>query len=154
MGGLVVKGMLDRVDVARTFPAWKAFVGMSCPWDGVSAAAHADRVPAHPRSWEDLAPDSTFVRELNDTPFPTGLAFYMFFGTRGSRSLFGTMGNNDGRVAIDSMMDTPLAAEAEDTFGFYEDHTSILRAPRVLVRLGMVLDHELGRAPRARPPKS
>jgi hypothetical protein len=48
------------------------------------------------------------------------------------------------------MMDTPLVADAVDTFGFYEDHTSVLRAPRVLSRLETVLDRALGR----RTPKS
>ena len=59
--------------------------------------------------------------------------------------------NTDGRLTVDSMMDTPLAGMAQDTFGFYEDHTSILAAPRVLQRLEKVLDRELESAsPRGR----
>jgi hypothetical protein len=52
-------------------------------------------------------------------------------------------GSHDGRLSVDSMMDTPLAEAAEDTFGFYEDHVSILAAPRVFQRLDTVLDHHL-----------
>jgi hypothetical protein len=88
MGGLVAKGLLDQFDVARLFPAWKAFVGMSCPWSGVAAASQAKRLPVHPASWDDLAPTSTFVHRVNTTPFPPRLAFYMFFGARGGRSMF------------------------------------------------------------------
>ena len=144
MGGLLVKGMVDQFDVARIFPGWTAFIGLSCPWSGVPAAAHANRLPVHPPAWDDLAPTSGFIRRVNATPFPRRLAFYMFFGARGRPSIFSVLGNNDGRLTIDSMMDTPLAASARDTFGFYEDHASILVAPRVLERLQTVLDHELG----------
>jgi pimeloyl-ACP methyl ester carboxylesterase len=144
MGGLVAKGVLDQFDVARVFPAWKAFVGMSCPWTGVTGASQAKRLPVHPASWDDLAPTSTFVHGVNTTPFPPRLAFYMFFGARGGRSMFSMLGNHDGRLTVDSMMDTPLAGAARDTFGFYEDHVSILASPRVLARLEAVLDQELG----------
>jgi pimeloyl-ACP methyl ester carboxylesterase len=143
LGGLVAKGLLDQFDVARLFPAWKTFVGMSCPWSGVAAAAQAKRLPVRPASWDDLAPTSSFIRRINTTPFPDRLAFYMFFGARGGRSMFSVLGNHDGRLTVDSMMNTPLAQAAEDTFGFYEDHVSILAAPRVFQRLDAVLDHDL-----------
>ena len=68
----------------------------------------------------------------------------MFFVARGGRSMFSVLGNHDGRLTVDSMMDTPLATAARDTFGFYEDHVSILASPRVLARLEAVLDQELG----------
>jgi pimeloyl-ACP methyl ester carboxylesterase len=153
MGGLVAKGLLDQFDVARLLPAWKAFVGMSCPWSGVAAASQAKRLPVHPASWDDLAPTSTFVHRVNTTPFPPSLAFYMFFGARGGRSMFSVLGNHDGRLTVDSMMDTPLAEAARDTFGFYEDHVSILAAPRVLARLETVLDQELGNTRQERRPR-
>ena len=143
LGGLVAKGVLDQFDVARLFPAWKTLVGMSCPWSGVPAAANANRLPAHPASWDDLAPTSTFMQRIGTTPFPRGLAFYMFFGARGGRSIVSLLGNHDGRLTVDSMMDTPLAEAANDTFGFYEDHVSILAAPRVFRRLDTILDHHL-----------
>jgi pimeloyl-ACP methyl ester carboxylesterase len=153
MGGLVVKGLFDQFDVARRFAAWKAFVGMSVPWSGVAAASQAGRLPAHPASWDDLAPTSTFVQRVNTTPFPPGLAFYMFFGARGGPSIFSVLGNHDGRLTVDSMMDTPLTEAARDTFGFYEDHVSILTAPRVLARLELVLDQEIGNARQERRPR-
>ena len=150
MGGLVAKGVLDQFDVARVFPSWKAFVGMSCPWSGVTAASQAKRLPVHPASWDDLAPTSSFVRGVNTTRFPPRLAFYIFFGARGGRSMFSVLGSHDGSLSVDSMMDTPLAEAARDTFGFYEDHASILAAPRVLARLETVLDEELGDTRRER----
>jgi pimeloyl-ACP methyl ester carboxylesterase len=153
MGGLVAKGLLDQFDVARVFPAWKILVGMSVPWSGVTAASQAKRLPVRPASWDDLAPTSTFVQRVNTTPFPPGLAFYVFFGARGGRSVFSALGNNDGRLTVASMMDTPLTEAARDTFGFYEDHASILTAPRVLARLEAVIDQELGNTCPSRGPQ-
>jgi pimeloyl-ACP methyl ester carboxylesterase len=144
MGGLVAKGLLDEFDVARELPGWRVFVAISSPWQGIAATAHSDRLPRRPASWEDLAPNSGYVRRINETPIPRRLAFYMFFGARSGRSLLAALGNNDGRLTVDSMMDTPLARQARDVFGFYEDHDSILGAERVSDRLHAVLDRELG----------
>jgi len=140
MGGLVVKGMLDRFDVPRVFPAWKTFVGISCPWGGVAAAVRAGSLPVHPPSWDDLNPKSGFLRRANGTPFPDGLGFYIFFGARGRGALASTLGTTDGLLTVDSMIDTPLTRQAQDTVGFYEDHASILRSRRVFERLEMVMD--------------
>jgi pimeloyl-ACP methyl ester carboxylesterase len=156
MGGLVAKGLLDQFDVARLFPAWKAFVGMSCPWSGVAAASQAKRLPVHPASWDDLAPTSTFVHRVNTTPFPPSLAFYMFFGARGGRSMFSVLGNHDGRLTVDSMMDT--RSPAARTFRFYQDHVSIpgraarCRASGDGARPG-ARQHAPGAAPAARRPR-
>ena len=153
MGGLVVKGMLDQSDVIGSLPAWKVFVAISSPWAGIPAAAYGERLPVHPASWDDLAPRSNFMRNLSSTPVPSGLGFYMFFGARSDRSLLTAFGNNDGRLTVNAMMDTPLSREARDVFGFYEDHVSILSAPRVLDRLETVLDAELGSASAHRSPR-
>jgi pimeloyl-ACP methyl ester carboxylesterase len=150
MGGLVAKGLLDEFDVARAFPAWRVFVGISCPWSGVAAAGYSRRLRTHPASWDDLASTSTFVRRINTTPFPKQVAFYLFWGGRERGRLLSVFGNNDGRLSVDSMVDTPLAGQARDTFGFYEDHVSIVDSARVFDRLETVLDSEFGRAGRRR----
>jgi hypothetical protein len=67
--------------------------------------------------------------------------------------MLSVLGNHDGRLTVDSMMDTPLAEAARDTFGFYEDHVSILAAPRALARLETVLDQELGNPRQERRPR-
>jgi pimeloyl-ACP methyl ester carboxylesterase len=150
MGGLVAKGMLDEFDVPREFPAWRVLVGISSPWNGVAAANHSGRLRSHPASWEDLGSTSAFVRRINTTPFPEQVAFYLFWGARSGGSLLSALGGNDGRLTVASMVDTPLAARARDTFGFYEDHTSILDSARVVARLETVLDTELASAVRRR----
>jgi hypothetical protein len=125
------------------FRAWKALVGISCPWGGVAPAAQAYRLPVHPASWDDLAPRSRFVRHINATPVPRRIGFYVFFGVRGSQSLASVLGENDGRLSVASMRDNALRAAARDSLEFDENHVSILRAPRVLGSLQTVLDREL-----------
>src|SRR6185295_11132783 len=65
MGGLVVKGMLDRVDTAKVLPGCRLFVSVSSPWGGIEAASHAGQVPRHPPSWDDLPPTSEFFQRIN-----------------------------------------------------------------------------------------
>ena len=142
MGGLVAKGMLDQVDVAKALPGWNVLISISSPWRGIDLAAYSDQVPRHPPSWDDLPPESTFLRKVNSTPFPPNLAFYVFFGARSGSSLFAP-GNNDGVLSLESTADAPVNKLARDVFGFYEDHNSILAAPLVHQRLESVLATEL-----------
>jgi pimeloyl-ACP methyl ester carboxylesterase len=151
MGGLVAKGLLDEYDVRRALPSWKVLVGISSPWRGVAWAAYGHHLPRHPASWDDLAPASSFMRRVNRTPFPPQLGFYIFFGARSRHGILSGLGSNDGQLTVDSVMDTPLTQQARDTFGFYENHASIIEAPQVFERLEMVLDRELTRVPKVAP---
>jgi pimeloyl-ACP methyl ester carboxylesterase len=145
MGGVVAKALLDEIDVEDDLPSWRLFVSISSPFGGVDTAQYADRLPQHPASWDDLAPNSAFLRKVQSTPFPSDLRFYLFFGGRSSNRLMRALGNNDGVLSIDSMCGSPVTALASDVYGFYEDHTSILAAPLVWRRLEGVLNAELGR---------
>jgi hypothetical protein len=68
MGGLVVKAMLDDRADAPVLPNGTLFVSVSSPWRGVEASRYSDRLPTHPLSWDDLAPTSAFVAEMQATP--------------------------------------------------------------------------------------
>lgn len=145
MGGVVAKALLDEIDVDDDLPSWRLFISLSSPFGGINTAQYAERLPQHPPAWDDLAPDSAFILKVQSTPFPSDLRFYLFFGARSSNRLMGALGNNDGVLSIASMCGSPVTDLAVDVFGFYEDHTSILAAPRVLRRLEGVLQAELGR---------
>jgi pimeloyl-ACP methyl ester carboxylesterase len=142
MGGLVAKGMLDEFDVTEALPGWSVFISISSPWRGIDLAHNSGQLPRHPPSWEDLPPESAFIRNINRTPFPDDLPFYLFFGARSGPTLF-ARGNNDGVLSVESVVDAPVCKLARDTFGFYEDHNSILAAPLVYQRLQTVLELEL-----------
>jgi pimeloyl-ACP methyl ester carboxylesterase len=142
MGGLVAKGMLDEFDVPKVLPAWRLFVSISSPWGGVDAAKHSGQIPRHPPSWDDMPPTSAFLGRINRTPFPAEIPFYVFFGARGGPSLFG-QGSGDGVLSLDGSVDAPVTRSARDVVGFYEDHNSILAAPRMHQRLAAVLEEVL-----------
>lgn len=139
MGGLVGKGVLDQVDAADALPQWRVFVSLSAPFGGVASAQYADRLPRRPPAWDDLASGSAFMQKIDSTRFPSGLSFYLFFSARSDRPIMTPFGNNDGVLTIDSMVRSSVTGEARDVFGFYEDHTSILRSPLVFRRLEAVL---------------
>jgi pimeloyl-ACP methyl ester carboxylesterase len=146
MGGLVVKGMLDELAHTGALPNETVFVSMASPWRGVEAARYSDRLPAsHPTSWDDLAPTSTFLSQIQETAFADRVEFFLFFGARSSNRLLTPLGNNDGVLTLESVLGSPLTRQARDVFGFYEDHTSILSSPVVYQRLTQVLDAELDR---------
>ena len=145
MGGLVVKAMLDRGDVSRRIPSGKIFIAISSPWAGMPIAKHGRQLSHHPACWDDLVPTSQFMRDVNATPFPRQVAFYMFFGAKSDPSPLAVLGNNDGRLTIDGMMKAPVVEQARDVYGFYEGHTSILESQRVFDRIITVLGQELAR---------
>lgn len=145
MGGLVGKGVLNQLKVAKTLPTWRVFISISAPFAGIASARYSERLPRRPSSWDDLAPSSAFLQKVQSTEFPADLGFYLFFSARSDRSIMAAFGNNDGVLTVDSMVASPVTAEARDVFGFYEDHNSILGAPLVYRRLEEVLDAELAR---------
>ena len=145
MGGVVAKGLLDQIDVGDDLPSWRLLIAVSSPFGGVDTAQFAEQLPQHPAAWDDLAPNSAFMRKVQSTPFPSDLRFYLFFGARSSNRLMGALGNNDGVLSLDSVCGSPVTGMAVDVFGFYADHNSILSEPRVLRRLDGVMNTELGR---------
>jgi hypothetical protein len=147
MGGLVVKGVLDRPGTDDVLPSWRTFVSIASPWAGIDAAQHAHRLPRHPASWDDLAPGSAFLGKVHRTPFPRALTFYLFFGARSGSRMMSALGNNDGVLTLASVLDSPVGERARDVFGFYADHVSLLSDPLVFRRLDLVLASELSPAP-------
>jgi pimeloyl-ACP methyl ester carboxylesterase len=144
MGGLVAKGVLDQFDVGRSLASWRLLISISSPFAGIELAQYAERLPSHPPAWDDLAGHSPFLQKVQGTGFPRTLSFYLLFSARSSRGPLAALGNNDGVITVDSMVGTPVSQSARDVFGFYEDHNSILTAPRVFHRLDQILDGELG----------
>jgi pimeloyl-ACP methyl ester carboxylesterase len=144
LGGVVSKALLDAVDIDDDLSAWRVFISISSPFGGMDTAQYAERLPQHPPAWDDLARNSAFMQKIRATAFPSDLRFYLVFSARSSARWMSTLGNNDGVLTLESMVATPLTEAAVDVFGFYEDHTSILRAGRVLSRIEGVLETELG----------
>ena len=82
MGGLVGKGVLTQLKVAKTLPAWRVFISISTPFAGTASTRYSDRLPRRPSSWDDLAPSLVFLQTVQATGFPAELGFYLFFSAR------------------------------------------------------------------------
>ena len=62
--------------------------------------------------------------------------YFLLFGYRGGSVIFS--GNNDGTVALSSMLFQQAQQEARKVYGFEEDHTSILKSKEVFETVSKV----------------
>jgi len=130
MGGLVARSFIVRnYDDNQDYI--KLFVSISTPWNGHRLTAKGvEGAPAAIPSWHDMIPESEFIQSIFRKDFPPELKFYLLFSYRGNCDLF--LNNNDGTVELSSELDYRAQAEAEQLFGFDEDHGSIVFSPKFI----------------------
>ena len=137
MGGLVAKSFL--VNYGQQFPYVKLFISLATPWGGDRMAEYGVRQsPAVIPSWIDMQPEGDFIKSLYRTRIPEHVSFYMFSGHRGSRNPF--LSNNDGTIALASVLDLRAQSEAKMNFTFNEDHVSIIFSKEVLAQYNTILN--------------
>jgi pimeloyl-ACP methyl ester carboxylesterase len=137
MGGLVARSFL--VDFGVQFPYVKLLISLATPWGGDHMAKlGVKQSPAVIPSWIDMQSDGDFVKSLYRKKLPETVSFYMFTGHRGSRNPFRS--NNDGTIALASIMDYRSQSEAKMNYVFDEDHASIIYSKEVVDRLNFILD--------------
>ncbi len=64
-------------------------------------------------------------KPIADLGLPDNIDYYLFFSFKGGRNPF-TNGNDDGTVSLVSQLQSKAQEAAIKTFGFNEDHMSIL----------------------------
>ncbi len=137
MGGLVARSFL--VDFSPHFPYVKLFVSLATPWGGDQMAElGVKRSPVVIPSWRDMQPQSNFIQSLYRKKLPEQTRFYLFYGHRGNRNPFST--NNDGTIALTSLLDHRPQSEAWMNYAFNEDHVSILTSKEVFEQYASILD--------------
>jgi len=140
MGGLVSRSLVNTIvqkDVEQQVKL--LFLTISTPWGGHQASQiGVDYAPAVIPSWIDMVPDSPFQRTLFQTPLPDNIEYYLFFSFKGGRNPF-TNGNDDGTVSLVSQLKAEAQEAAIKTFGFNEDHMSILRSQQVAEKIETLL---------------
>ena len=141
MGGLVTRAALNYVmtnaSAGRELDV-PLFVSISSPWNGHSGAAlGVEYAPVVAPMWQDMNPDSEFLRSLPATPLPPETEYDLFFGYRsdGGRSSQAS----DGTVTLSSMLAMPIQEQATHVLGFDETHVSILSSPQAAERLNALL---------------
>jgi hypothetical protein len=137
MGGLVARSFL--VDYGVQFPYVQLLVSLATPWGGDHMAElGVKQSPAVIPSWIDMQPEGNFVKSLYRKKLPEAVSFYMFTGHRGSRNPLRS--NNDGTIALASIMDYRSQSEAKMNYVFDEDHASIIYSKEVVDRLNTIFD--------------
>jgi len=134
MGGLVARSFI--MDHGSVVPL---FVSLATPWGGVKMAEHGvKQSPAVIPSWIDVQPESAFIQSLYTNKMPETVNFFMFYGYRGSRNPFRT--NNDGTIALASLLDSRPQSEAKMNYAFNEDHASIIHSKAVLDQYNAIIN--------------
>ncbi len=136
MGGLVVRSFLE--DFGQYFPQINLFISISTPWAGEKFAESGVKYsPAVVPSWKDMQPEGEFIKSLFLKKLPPAINYYLFFGHKGNRNPFRP--NNDSSVTLASQLDLRPQSEARMTYGFDEDHISILSSKEVLAQYNAIL---------------
>ena len=146
MGGLVTRAAVNyAVESAKGGRVVRlpAFISISSPWNGhAGAEAGVEYAPVVAPSWEDMAPDSPFLRQLPQTPLPPECEYSLFFSYRGGSEF--SKEANDGTVAVASELSMPIQRQAVHVMGFNESHTSILESDEVATLLNATLIRAIG----------
>ncbi len=137
MGGLVARSFI--MDYGRSAPYVKLFIALATPWGGDRMAEYGvKQSPAVIPSWIDMQPEGDFLQSLYRDKLPETVCFYMFTGHQGNRNPFRS--NNDGTIALASLMDLRPQAEAKMNYVFNEDHASIVESPAVLAQYNTLIN--------------
>ena len=134
MGGLVARSFI--LEHGRVVPL---FVSLATPWGGVKMAEYGvKQSPAVIPSWIDVQPDSAFIQSLYRKKMNETVNFYMFYGYKGSRNPFRS--NNDGTIALSSLLDSRPQSEAKMNYAFNDDHASIINSKEVLDQYNAIIN--------------
>ena len=137
MGGLVARSFI--VNFSAQFPYVKLFVSLATPWGGDHMAElGVKQSPVLIPSWIDMQPEGDFIKSLYRKKMPPHVSFYMFSGYRGSRNVFRS--NNDGTMALNSILDYRPQSEAKMNYAFDEDHDSILFSKEVIAQYNTIIN--------------
>lgn len=133
-----VGGLVARRALVEHAPYVKLFLSISTPWGGEPLAAFGVQgLPASVPAWNDLQPNSRFMRTLFEKKLPPNAEYYLLFGHRGGGAFFRP--NNDGAVTLESQLVPVAQSEARMMYGYNEDHQSIVRSVQVLAQQNALL---------------
>ena len=90
--------------------------------------------------WNDVVPESEFLKQLFLQPFPATIPHYLLFSFKGNSRFAG--GNSDGVVSIASQLRPEAQNNAVLVRGFDENHTSILKNREVSLLLSRIIKCE------------
>lgn len=138
MGGLVARGFVQR-HAKRARPGEiLVFVTISTPFGGHAAAELAVKTaPAVVRVWEDMAPESTYLKSLYATVSPAEPPHHLLFTFERKSTSFGP--SDDGGVTVASQLAPAAQRNAVRIYGFDDTHMGVLRDPEAAALVNRLL---------------
>jgi pimeloyl-ACP methyl ester carboxylesterase len=138
MGGLVTRSFINEIASSGANYRIPAYITISTPWGGHDAASMGlQYAPAIIPVWNDIAPGSAFLEDIDMTGLPDDTDHYLLFGYQGSSRFAG--GNSDGVVSIASQLRMSLQEQATLIRGYNETHTSILKNENLHSLINIIL---------------
>lgn len=139
MGGLVTRSFVKKY-IERAPQASESLdfvMTVNSPMDGMSSAAAGVKYsPILVPAWNDIAPDSDFIKELTDWVWPEDIPYHLVFSfTEGS--------SDDGVVALRSQIPLRLQSESVRIYGFENNHVGTLSDSNFLTLFNDVLNATL-----------
>jgi pimeloyl-ACP methyl ester carboxylesterase len=112
MGGIVVRGFIQRNALTPETQCIPIFVSISTPWEGSRAAQWA---PDLVSTWHDIARGSPYLQSLFAMPLPDSTRYCLMFTS------------DDRTVPIASQLRSSAQKEAAEIIGYDATHAGILR---------------------------
>ena len=141
MGGLVSRSLINKYDSKGKFDFLKLYISISTPYGGNEVSRFGVKYsPAHISCWEDVATGSKFLKRLFIKKIPPKIRFYLIFGYAGDSRISKNL--DDGKISLKSQLDSKAKSEAVLTYGFDEDHVSILSSDKMVAKYNEILSGE------------
>lgn len=153
MGGLPSRNFILRNgDQGVEIPL---FISLASPFGGNDgAAAGAEHAPTPLPSWIDLAPDSTFLRELfyqdpdqlkQPRPLPAHTAHHLFFAFQRNSNSFGP--SSDGTIPLLRQLHPEAQRDATRLYGIDAGHVTVLQNEAAIAQINTLLAQLPARVP-------
>lgn len=138
MGGLVSRKFILQNAAEQSVFDIPVFISISTPWNGSRIADLKMFSPAKVPSWEDLTPDSEFLKSLFSSQLSKSTEFYLFFSFKGDR--LPIRPNNDEFITLESALLPRAQNEAVRICAFNKTHDNIVDADQVADKLNEILE--------------
>jgi uncharacterized alpha/beta hydrolase family protein len=128
MGGLIASGFIINTVIKGKAPYLKLYIALSTPWNGSKTAAMGVKYsPSVVPCWEELQPESKYLKFLQSYNIGKNIPFYNFFSYKGRSVPY-----NDGEVTLMSQLNLIRQQESIKSLGFNCTHKQMLHDSNVI----------------------
>lgn len=136
MGGLISRGFINEYSSKIKIPT---FITISTPWNGQESAKFSQLNASYlPASFGNMVPGSKFQKKILTKDFFNNTKHILLFGYESTNSLI-LDNSNDGTISLSSQLFDKAQSQANEIYGFNENHTSILKSKEVFLQINKIL---------------